>query len=250
MTCMLLVVMSNDNCLTKDSLTLFFAGASVCSTVCAVDEDISQCASSAANGFNAWSALTCHQRAKVLLRYKQSHLNSWQDPQHPLFFLPAWHVGVCACCPSFSYRLVSVIGQHSQCLSELCELCGASCSPSTLVRLLQYYGSWAQLRDTLITNWAPLGEVIQEAFTKMRFNHPPVNSFCLIFFFIFCFPGVVAVVVSDDCSLYSLLLKVIPALAMGNMHTNMLVFLSLWGLLLCATFPFPSPTEPKHQPLK
>lgn len=123
-------------------------GGNVCSTVCAVEDDVSQCASSAVNGYKAWSGLTCHQRAKVLL------------------------------------RLVSVLGQHGQCVSELCELCGASCSPSTLVRLLQYYSSWAQLRDTLITNWTPL--------------------------------GVVAVVVSDDCSLYSLMLKVLPALAMGN----------------------------------
>lgn len=87
---MLLVVMSNDNCLTKDNFVLtFFAGASVCSTVCAVEEDSSQCASSAANSFKVWSALTCHQRAKVLLRYKQTHLSSCQDPQHQLFFLPA-----------------------------------------------------------------------------------------------------------------------------------------------------------------
>ncbi|XP_076609675.1 aldehyde dehydrogenase family 16 member A1 [Chaetodon auriga] len=123
-------------------------GSNVCSTVCAVEDDVSQCASSAVNGYKAWGDLTCHQRAKALL------------------------------------RLVSVLGQHGQCVSELCELCGASCSPSTLVRLLQYYSSWAQLRDTLITNWTPL--------------------------------GVVAVVVSDDCSLYSLMLKVLPALAMGN----------------------------------
>lgn len=123
-------------------------GGNVCNTVCAVEDDVSQCASSAVNGYKAWSGLTCYQRAKVLL------------------------------------RLVSVLGQHSQCVSELCELCGASCSPSALVRLLQYYSSWAQLRDTLITNWTPL--------------------------------GVVAVVGSDDCSLYSLLLKVLPALAMGN----------------------------------
>uniref|UniRef100_A0A3Q3LP88 Aldehyde dehydrogenase 16 family, member A1 n=1 Tax=Labrus bergylta TaxID=56723 RepID=A0A3Q3LP88_9LABR len=123
-------------------------GGNVCSVVCAVEDDVSQCASSAVSGYKAWSGLTCHQRAKVLL------------------------------------KLVSVLGQHGQCVSELCEACGASCSPSTLVRLLQYYSSWAQLRDTLISNWTTL--------------------------------GVVAVVVSDDCSLYSLMLKVIPALAMGN----------------------------------
>ncbi|XP_029292994.1 LOW QUALITY PROTEIN: aldehyde dehydrogenase family 16 member A1 [Cottoperca gobio] len=123
-------------------------GGHVCSTVCAVEDDVSQCASSAVNGHKAWVNLSCHQRAKVLL------------------------------------RLVSVLGQHGPCVSELCELCDAACSPSTLVRLLQYYSSWAQLRDTLITNWTPL--------------------------------GVVAVVVSDDCSLYSLMIKVLPALAMGN----------------------------------
>uniref|UniRef100_A0A4W6F5B3 Aldehyde dehydrogenase 16 family, member A1 n=1 Tax=Lates calcarifer TaxID=8187 RepID=A0A4W6F5B3_LATCA len=123
-------------------------GGNVCSTVCAVEDDVSQCASSAVNGYKAWSGMTCYNRAKVLL------------------------------------RLVSILGQHSKCFAELCDLCQASCSPSTLVRLLQYYSSWAQLRDTLITNWTPL--------------------------------GVVAVVVSDDCSLYSLMLKVLPALAMGN----------------------------------
>lgn len=42
-------------------------GANVCSTVCAADDDVSHCASSAVNGYKAWSSLTCHQRAKVLL---------------------------------------------------------------------------------------------------------------------------------------------------------------------------------------
>lgn len=51
----------------------FFAGATVCSAVCATEEDISQCASSAASGFKAWSALTCQQRAKVLLRSRHPH---------------------------------------------------------------------------------------------------------------------------------------------------------------------------------
>ncbi|KAF3699641.1 Aldehyde dehydrogenase family 16 member A1 [Channa argus] len=123
-------------------------GASMCSIVCAEDDDISQCASSAVNGFKVWSSMNCHQRAKVLL------------------------------------KLVSILGLHGKCVSELCELCEASCSPSTLVRLLQYYSSWAQLRDTLMTNWKPL--------------------------------GVVVVVVSDDSSLFTLFLKVFPALAMGN----------------------------------
>ncbi|CAJ1075990.1 aldehyde dehydrogenase family 16 member A1 [Xyrichtys novacula] len=123
-------------------------GANVCSTVCVVDDDVSQCASSSVGGFKTWSGLTCYQRAKLLL------------------------------------KMVGTLGQHGQCWSELCEACGASCSPSNLVRLLQYYSSWAQLRDTLITNWTPL--------------------------------GVVAVVASDDCFLYALMLKVLPALAMGN----------------------------------
>ncbi|KAM4717540.1 aldehyde dehydrogenase family 16 member A1 [Anableps anableps] len=123
-------------------------GDVLCSTICAEDADVSQCASSAATSYKSWSSLTCSQRSKVLL------------------------------------RLVSVLGLHGQCLSELCALCEASCSPSALIRLLQYYSSWAQLRDTLIPSWTPV--------------------------------GVVVVVSSDDCSLYSLMLKVLPALAMGN----------------------------------
>ncbi|CAF87880.1 unnamed protein product, partial [Tetraodon nigroviridis] len=39
----------------------------ICSTVCAEDDDISQCASSAADGYQVWSELTCRQRADVLL---------------------------------------------------------------------------------------------------------------------------------------------------------------------------------------
>uniref|UniRef100_A0A3B5MLY7 Aldehyde dehydrogenase 16 family, member A1 n=1 Tax=Xiphophorus couchianus TaxID=32473 RepID=A0A3B5MLY7_9TELE len=120
-------------------------GGVVCSTACAEDADVSQCASSAAAGWTSWSSLSCSQRAKALL------------------------------------RLVGVLGLHGQCVSELCE---ASCSPAALVRLLQYYSGWAQLRDTLIPGWTPV--------------------------------GVVVVVSSDDCSLYSLMLRVLPALAMGN----------------------------------
>lgn len=37
-------------------------------------------------------------------------------------------------------------------------------------------------------------------------------------------PGVVAVVVSDDCAFNSLLLKVIPALAMGNTHAKIITY--------------------------
>lgn len=55
-------------------------------------------------------------------------------------------------------RLVGIFGLHSQCVSELCALCEASCSPAALVRLLQYYSGWAQLRDTLIPGWTPVGE--------------------------------------------------------------------------------------------
>ncbi|XP_020341799.1 aldehyde dehydrogenase family 16 member A1 [Oncorhynchus kisutch] len=124
------------------------SGGPVCSTVCAVDEDASLSVSSGASGFKAWSALPCHLRAKTLL------------------------------------RLVSSLQRHGQCLSELCDLAQSPSSPSALVRLLQYYSGWAQLRDSLIPDWTPR--------------------------------GVVVVVVSDDCSLYSLMLKVLPALAMGN----------------------------------
>lgn len=124
------------------------SGEAVCSTTCASEQDVSLSASSAASGFKHWSGLTCHLRSKVLL------------------------------------GLVSGLQRHGQCLSELCDLSQSPSSPSTLVRLAQYYASWAQLRDTLIPGWTPL--------------------------------GVVAVVVSVDCSLYSLMLKVLPALAMGN----------------------------------
>ncbi|XP_061893009.1 aldehyde dehydrogenase family 16 member A1-like [Entelurus aequoreus] len=123
-------------------------GDLVCHTVCAVEADISQCISSALQGFDVWSGLSCYQRSKVLL------------------------------------RLASTLGQHGQSVTELCDLCQASFSSSALVRMLQYYSSWAQLRDRLIAHWKPL--------------------------------GLVAVVTSDDCTLYPLMLKVLPALAMGN----------------------------------
>lgn len=137
--------------LPADRRTLSLAdskGGTLCTTACAEDADVTQCVSSAAAGYKSWSSLTCSQRSKVLL------------------------------------RLVGVLGLHGQCLSELCMLCEASCSPAALVRLLQYYSSWAQLRDTLIPSWTPV--------------------------------GVVVVVSSDDCSFYSLMLKLLPALAMGN----------------------------------
>ncbi|KAJ7989919.1 hypothetical protein DPEC_G00309480 [Dallia pectoralis] len=124
------------------------SGRCVCTTVCAADEDVILSVSSGASGFKAWSALPCHVRAKTLL------------------------------------RLVDGLQRHGQCLSELCDLAQAPSSPSALVRLLQYYSGWAQLRDALLPDWTPR--------------------------------GVVAVVVSDDCSLYSLMLKALPALAMGN----------------------------------
>ncbi|XP_072299670.1 aldehyde dehydrogenase family 16 member A1 [Eucyclogobius newberryi] len=123
-------------------------GVQVCSTVCAAEEDVLQCASSSVNGFKSWSGLNCQQRGKVLL------------------------------------RLVGVLGQHAACVTELCDLCEAPCSPSSVVRLLQYYSSWARLRDTLLSGWTSR--------------------------------GVVEVVCSDECSLYLLMAKVLPALAMGN----------------------------------
>ncbi|XP_073696594.1 aldehyde dehydrogenase family 16 member A1 isoform X2 [Garra rufa] len=121
--------------------------AVVCSTVCAKDEDVASAVSSAVRGFKTWSDLSCYQRAKVLL------------------------------------KLASVLQRHSQCVSELCELSQCSTSPAGLIRLAQYYASWAQLRDTLMPEWVPQG---------------------------------VVAVVSDDCSVYFLMLKVLPALAMGN----------------------------------
>ncbi|XP_012673555.1 aldehyde dehydrogenase family 16 member A1 [Clupea harengus] len=123
-------------------------GRTVCSLMCAVEEDVSGSVSSAAKGLKGWSELSCHQRAQPLL------------------------------------RLAGALQRHSQCVSELCELSQSPCSPAALVRLAQYYAGWAQLRDTLIPDWIPR--------------------------------GVVAVVGSEDCSLYSLWLKILPALAVGN----------------------------------
>ncbi|KAK5856811.1 hypothetical protein PBY51_008381 [Eleginops maclovinus] len=123
-------------------------GTQLCSAVVAVEEDVSVCASSSLSGFRTWSELSCSQRANVML------------------------------------RMVGVLGQHGVCVSEMFDLCDAACPPASLVRLLQFYSSWAQLRGTLIPGWTPL--------------------------------GVVLVVVSDDCSLYNLMIKVLPALAMGN----------------------------------
>ncbi|XP_051989057.1 aldehyde dehydrogenase family 16 member A1-like [Xyrauchen texanus] len=147
----------------------------VCSIVCAKDEDVASAASSAARGFKTWSELSCYKRAKVLL------------------------------------RLASVLQRHSQCVSQLCELSQSSTSPSGLIRLAQYYASWAQLRVSLMPEWTP--------------------------------QGVVAVAVSDDCSVYSLLLKVLPAIAMGNAvmvvpgKTTTLPALLLAQLFMEAGFP-------------
>lgn len=120
----------------------------ICSIVCAKDQDVASVASFASAGFKTWIELSCYQRAKVLR------------------------------------RLAGVLQRHSQCVSELCELSQSPTSPAALIRLAQYYTSWAQLRDTVMPDWTPR--------------------------------GVVAVVVSDDCSVYSLMLKVLPALAMSN----------------------------------
>lgn len=112
-------------------------------------------------------------------------------------------------------RLASVLGVHGKCV---CELCEASCSPATLVRLLQYYSSWAQLRDALIANWRPLGE--EEAGVRSPLVSEFISSSFLfglnLALFLSYFSGVVAVVVSDDCSLGPLYGKVLPALAMGK----------------------------------
>lgn len=63
----------------------------MCSTVCAVEDDISQCASSAVNGFKAWSGLSCYQRAKVLLRYaKLSFLHIRTPSTHKKSSVQMW----------------------------------------------------------------------------------------------------------------------------------------------------------------
>ncbi|KAF5891044.1 aldehyde dehydrogenase family 16 member A1, partial [Clarias magur] len=123
-------------------------GESVCSVLCAEDDDVSSCGSSAAAGFAVWSELSDACRARVLLRF------------------------------------VSVLQRYSQCVCEVCDLCQTPSSVPTLVRLTQYYAGWAQVRHTLLSEWKPR--------------------------------GVVTVVISDDALFYSMWLKVLPALAVGN----------------------------------
>uniref|UniRef100_A0A672ZIQ9 Aldehyde dehydrogenase family 16 member A1-like n=1 Tax=Sphaeramia orbicularis TaxID=375764 RepID=A0A672ZIQ9_9TELE len=142
-------VRPSDGRLTVDCLFVCCcAGGVTCTIVCTAEAELSICTSSSVSAFKSWSALSCSQRAKVLL------------------------------------RLSGALVQHGQCLCELCDLSHAPCSAPSLIRLVQYYSSWAQLRDSLMPQWTPL--------------------------------GVVAVVLSDDCSFYSLMVKVLPALAMGN----------------------------------
>lgn len=81
-------------------------------------------------------------------------------------------------------RLASSLQRYSQCVCEVCDLCRIPGSAPALVRLAQYYAGWAQLRHTLLPEWNPR--------------------------------GVVAVVMSDDVFFYSVWLKVLPALAVGN----------------------------------
>lgn len=45
----------------------------------------------------------------------------------------------------------------------------------------------------------------------------------ILILFLFFFTGVVLVVVSDDCTFHSLMLKVLPALAMGKKKTFMIL---------------------------
>ncbi|KAM9456959.1 aldehyde dehydrogenase family 16 member A1 isoform 1-T2 [Clarias gariepinus] len=123
-------------------------GESVCTVLCAEDEDVSSCVSSAAAGCAVWGELSDARRARVLLRF------------------------------------VSVLQRYSQCVCEVCDLCQTPSSVPTLVRLTQYYAGWAQVRHTLLSEWKS--------------------------------PGVVAVVISDDALFYSMWLKVLPALALGN----------------------------------
>ncbi|CAL8264516.1 unnamed protein product [Gadus morhua 'NCC'] len=98
--------------------------------------------------------------------------------------LRSWSELSCAQRAKVLLKWAGVLGQHGPCVAELSDLSGASCPPASLVRLAQYYSGWAQLRDARLSHWSPR--------------------------------GVVEVVASDDCPLYSLMLKVLPALAMGN----------------------------------
>lgn len=131
----------------------------ICSTVCAMEEDISQCASSAVHGFEAWSNLTCSQRAKVLLRFNnfthsRSYINdllSWRlscgvcPPLTGWWALLAYMGSVCQSC-------VSCVEPHARplLLSDCCSTTAAGLSSETRsslaghrwVRLVQEYLHW------------------------------------------------------------------------------------------------------------
>ncbi|XP_060758360.1 aldehyde dehydrogenase family 16 member A1 isoform X2 [Neoarius graeffei] len=109
----------------------------------------------------------------------------------------------------FLLRLASALQKYSQCVCEVCDLCQTPGSAPALVRLAQYYADWAQLRHTLLPEWNPR--------------------------------GVVAVVVSDDVFFYSMWLKILPALADGELLVKEMAG---WGvpvslsLSVCSVCPF------------
>ncbi|KAI5097023.1 aldehyde dehydrogenase family 16 member A1 [Silurus meridionalis] len=171
----------------RETLTLSDSkGEKVCSILCANDEDILSCSSSAAAGFKVWKELSDAQRAKVLLSCRQYRVNRHQVKCAPqviqgmgAFYITrnkencSWKL----CTKGLVIRDSAVPKPDSDAAVQ--DALHGSATP--LIRLAQYYTGWAQLRHTLLPEWTPR--------------------------------GVVAVVMSDDAFFYSMWLKVIPALA-------------------------------------
>lgn len=191
-------------------------GSIVCSTACAEEADVSQCASSAVNGFKSWSSLSCNQRAKVLLR---SNKHTFTPPA--LFLSHQFNTQMNFCPLTGWWASSGSTASVSQsCVSSVRPPappppCSGCCSSTAAGRSSETHSS---LTGHL---WV----------SEFSCRYKVLSVFllcCFLILLLFYPPGVVAVVTSRDCPLYSLLLKVLPALAMGKTHTDVCSWSLTW----------------------
>lgn len=160
--------------------------------------------------------MTCHDRAKVLLRWSKLRTRSvwmtyscgvcWCEVSSQTLWslITGWWVlwvstpGVCQSCV-----MCSRPPAHRPPWWDSCSTTAAGLSSGTLSSATGHL--W--VRGQNVASWVKNPRVWQ------CFQ-------CCIHEVIVCpFSGVVAAVASDRCSLYSLMLRVLPALAMGEKHT-------------------------------
>lgn len=206
----------NDN----DGLSVLPAcspGSIVCSTACAEEADISQCASSAVNGFKSWSSLSCNQRAKVLLRSKKhtfTHLAA-------LFLSHQFNIKM-NFCPLTGWWV------SSGSTASVSQSCVSSVRPPAPLPPWSGCCSSTAAGRSSETHSSLTGHLWVSEFSYLYKMLSVFLLWCFLIFLIFYLPGVVAVVTSKDCPLYSLLLKVLPALAMGKTHTDVCSWTLIW----------------------